>query len=114
MAQLSSSPETMLLPPGTVHLLKVQGSSHNDDEVVLVPKPSGHRDDPLNWSKRRKALHVSLIYLYTFATGVGGTSTYSILTDMSKDTGLTLTQLNLGTAFVFLLAGWGNLVSLHT
>ncbi|ETN43078.1 uncharacterized protein HMPREF1541_02236 [Cyphellophora europaea CBS 101466] len=100
----------LLLPPGSVHLLHVQGQSRSSDELVLVPKPSNHPDDPLNWKRWRKILHVSLIYLYTFTTGVGGTSTYSILTDMSRDTGLTLTQLNLGTAFVFLLAGWGNLL----
>lgn len=100
----------LLLPPGSVHLLHVQGQSRSSDELVLVPKPSNHPDDPLNWKRWRKILHVSLIYLYTFTTGVGGTSTYSILVDMSRDTGLSLTQLNLGTAFVFLLAGWGNLI----
>ncbi|KPI41281.1 putative MFS-type transporter [Cyphellophora attinorum] len=99
-----------LLPPGTVHLLHVHGTSRSSDELILVPKPSAHPDDPLNWSKSRKILHAALVYLYTFTTGVGGTSTYSILTDMSRDTGLTLTQLNLGTAFIFLLAGWGNLI----
>ena len=110
MNQVSVSQQHDLLPPGTVRLLNVQGVSRSDDELILVPKPSDHPDDPLNWLKWRKIIHVTLIYLYTFTTGVGGTSTYSILVDMSKDTGLSLTQLNLGTAFIFLLAGWGNLI----
>lgn len=98
-----------LLPPGTVHILQVQGVTSSPDNVVLVPKPSAHPDDPLNWSKYRKLLHIFCVYLYTFTTGVGGTSTYSVLSEISSDTGITLTQLNLGTGFIFLLAGWSNL-----
>jgi MFS family permease len=103
------SPEAHdFLPPGTVHLLRVHDEL-NSDELVLVPKPSSHPDDPLNWSKWRKLLHVFNVYLYTFTVGVGATCTYSYLVDISDDTGITLTQLNLGTGFIFLLAGWGNL-----
>jgi MFS family permease len=97
------------LPPGTVHLLRVHDEL-SADEIVLVPKPSNHPDDPLNWSKWRKLLHVFNVYLYTFTVGVGATCTYSYLTDISANTGITLTQLNLGTGFIFLLAGWGNLI----
>lgn len=48
--------------PGTVHLVDSQGnmnSKHADGverDIVLVPAPSSHPDDPLNWSKRRKYL----------------------------------------------------------
>jgi len=104
------SPEApTFLPPGTVHLLRVHDEL-STDEIVLVPKPSNHPDDPLNWSKWRKLLHVANVYLYTFTVGVGATCTYSYLIDISEDTGITLTQLNLGTGFIFLLAGWGNLL----
>jgi hypothetical protein len=73
-------------------LLEVQGATTSQDEVILVSKSLRHPDDPLNWSRWRKVLHVSLIYPHAYETGVGGTSTYSILVDMSKDTGLTLTR----------------------
>lgn len=95
-----------LLPPGTVRLVLVE----QDDEIVLVPKPSAHPDDPLNWSKYRKMLHIFCVYMYTFTTGVAATATYSCLIDISRETGITLTELNLGTGFIFLLAGWGNLI----
>ncbi|KXH39786.1 hypothetical protein CSIM01_07806 [Colletotrichum simmondsii] len=96
------------LPPGTVHLLHTNRHGAGSDEVILVPQPSKHPDDPLNWSKRRKTIHILLVYLYTFTCGYGGTATYSVLIDISRDTNITLTQLNLGTGLIFLLAGWGN------
>ncbi|KAJ1322980.1 MFS transporter [Microdochium nivale] len=102
----TATPTSTLLPPGTVHLVLVD----RDDEIVLVPKPSDHPDDPLNWSRNRKLLHIFCVYMYTFTTGVAATATYSCLVDISRDTGITLTELNLGTGFIFLLAGWGNLL----
>lgn len=109
MTTSSSGVADELLPPGTVHLVRVDKEKPGGKDVVLIPKPSSDPDDPLNWSRLRKFTHVFFIYAYTFTTGVGGTSTYSILVDISNDTGLSLTQLNLGTGFLFLLAGWGNL-----
>ncbi|KIW72564.1 hypothetical protein PV04_00746 [Phialophora macrospora] len=97
-----------VLPPGTVHLLHLH--TNRADEKILVPKPSDHPDDPLNWSKARKLLNVSLVLLYVFTTGVGGTSVYSVLTPISQDTGITIAQLNNGTGYLFLLAGWSNLI----
>lgn len=97
--------------PGTVHLVDVHNTElHKDGEVVLIPKPSEDPDDPLNWSRLRKLVNISLVFLYTFATGVGGTSTYSILVPISEDTGITLAQLVNGTGYLFLLAGWGNII----
>lgn len=46
--------------PGTVHLVDSHGSLEGkhaagaDKDVVLVPAPSAHPDDPLNWRPRRK------------------------------------------------------------
>lgn len=48
--------------PGTVHLVDAQGSMQSmhgkgaEQDIVLVPRPSSHPDDPLNWAKRRKLL----------------------------------------------------------
>ena len=48
--------------PGTVHLIDCEGNLHSkhgdgaEQDIVLVPAPSAHPDDPLNWSRRRKYL----------------------------------------------------------
>ncbi|KAL3478401.1 hypothetical protein BJX99DRAFT_224428 [Aspergillus californicus] len=69
--------------------------------------PSRH---PLSWSKARKLLNLSLVLIYTFITRVGGTSIYSVLTPISKDTGITIGQLDTGTGYLFLMVGWSNLI----
>ncbi|KAF3405520.1 hypothetical protein DPV78_003130 [Talaromyces pinophilus] len=94
-----------MLPPGTVHLVAEQS-----DRIILVPKPSSDPDDPLNWSKKRKWLNVTLLLFYVFTTGIGGTSVYSVFTPISKDTGISIAQLNNGTGYLFLMAGWTNVI----
>ncbi|KUL91749.1 hypothetical protein ZTR_01398 [Talaromyces verruculosus] len=94
-----------MLPPGTVHLVAEQS-----DKIILVPKPSSDPDDPLNWSKKRKWLNVTLLLFYVFTTGIGGTSVYSVFTPISKDTGISIAQLNNGTGYLFLMAGWTNVI----
>jgi hypothetical protein len=48
--------------PGTVTLVDVQHVLHTqhlesgDRDIVLIPTPSAHPDDPLNWSPRRKLM----------------------------------------------------------
>ena len=55
--------------PGTVHLVDLEGTlrvkhaAGEHDDVVLVPAPSDHPDDPLNWSIRRKWLSTVSIAL---------------------------------------------------
>lgn len=94
-----------MLPPGTVHLVAEQS-----DKIILVPKPSADPDDPLNWSKKRKWLNVTLLLFYVFTTGIGGTSVYSVFTPISNDTGISIAQLNNGTGYLFLMAGWTNII----
>lgn len=102
---VTAPPADAVLPPGTLHLVETQ-----TDGIILVPKPSSAPDDPLNWAPRRKWLNVSLVLFYVFTTGIGGTSVYSVLTPISEDTGITIGQLNTGTGFLFLMAGWTNLI----
>jgi len=47
--------------PGTVHLVDLEGVLANhlgNRDIVLVPKPSDDREDPLNWSRARKMVCV--------------------------------------------------------
>lgn len=56
--------------PGSVHLvdlgstLKAKHASGNQRDVLLVPAPSSHADDPLNWSAWRKAQSTACIAMY--------------------------------------------------
>jgi MFS family permease len=95
--------------PGTVHLVDSSISSAADS-IVLFPQPSADPEDPLNWSRARKWLNISLVFFYCFTTGIGGTSVYSVLVPISDATGITVGQLVNGTGYLFLLAGWSNLV----
>lgn len=97
--------------PGTVRLVEDEDMSdpQHTGVVVLYPQPSDDPDDPLNWAKWRKTINIGLVYFYVFCNGVGGTATYSILTELSAATGISLANLVSGTGYLFLIAGWSNL-----
>ena len=47
---------------------------------------------------------------YSFAVGVSGAAIYSVFGDILATTSLTLNDLNSGTGYLFLMAGWGCLI----
>ncbi|KAK2779057.1 major facilitator superfamily transporter [Colletotrichum kahawae] len=102
--------------PGTVRLVDVAGNasselhdaSHND--IVLVPRPSSDPADPLNWTHRRKLLAVSMAYLYVLGTVIATSLQYSVLADITKDTGISTANLVQGTGVMFLFFGWACLI----
>lgn len=53
--------------PGTIHLVDIEGvfvAKHahgRAKDVVLIPAPSEHPDDPLNWSRSRKRTAIASI-----------------------------------------------------
>ena len=93
--------------PGTIHLVDTDsgGTSHGD-KIVLNPTPSTDPEDPLNWSRRRKLWNISMVYVYTLGAGIATTVQYSILTNISAETGIALADLNTGTGLMFLFAGY--------
>ncbi|PQE16699.1 mfs transporter protein [Rutstroemia sp. NJR-2017a BBW] len=104
--------------PGTIHLVDLEGvmrgqhaSGPQLNDVVLIPAPSNDPDDPLNWSPKRKMLSTACMSMYTLMVGIASAAIYSVLEPISKDTGLTLDQLNAGTGYMFLFFGWGCLIA---
>lgn len=54
--------------PGSVYLVDVQEKTTvvhagKDSAIVLSPKPSSDVNDPLNWSRSRKLLHVTCVMI---------------------------------------------------
>ncbi|KAB5582901.1 major facilitator superfamily domain-containing protein [Coniochaeta sp. 2T2.1] len=102
--------------PGTVHLVDVAGQSSfglhdaSHADIVLHPRPSADPNDPLNWTYRRKLLAVSMAYLYVFGTGIATSLQYSVLGDITADTGISTASLVQGTGIMFLFFGWACLI----
>ncbi|KAK2738455.1 hypothetical protein FQN57_007046 [Myotisia sp. PD_48] len=101
--------------PGTVYLVDVAGGHASNDlvkenDIVLVPRPSADPEDPLNWSRSRKLLHMFSLGIYTLGIGIPTTLQYSVLADITRDTGITTGQLVNGTGLMFLFLGWGCLL----
>lgn len=95
--------------PGTVHLVDLEGTmraahaSGAQRDVVLVPSPSADPDDPLNWTPRRKWMSTVANGVYNLTIGISSAAVYSVLEPISRDTGLTVAQLNAGTGYMFLM-----------
>ncbi|RMZ92186.1 hypothetical protein DV736_g567, partial [Chaetothyriales sp. CBS 134916] len=113
MAQYLSSEDQV---PGTICLVDVASrasfalhdASHKN--IILVPRPSSDPNDPLNWTYRRKHLAVCMAYLYVLGTGIATSLQYSVLADITKDTGISTSDLVQGTGVMFLFFGWACLV----
>ncbi|KAK0325646.1 hypothetical protein LTR82_003182 [Friedmanniomyces endolithicus] len=78
--------------PGTVHMVDLDqtmqakhSKAHRD--IVLVPTPSDDPNDPFN--------------------GIANSVVYSVLVPLSEALDLSVGDLNAGTGYLFLLAGWG-------
>ncbi|RAL03653.1 putative MFS transporter [Aspergillus ibericus CBS 121593] len=98
--------------PGTVTLVDLEHvvatrHARGDSDIVLIPQPSDDPDDPLNWAPWRKTLSTICVSVYTLFAGIACSVVYSVLTQISDATGISVDTLNQGTGYMFLFAGWG-------
>ena len=102
------------LIPGTVLLVDFNhktGLPHAEDsqEIVLVPTPSSHPDDPLNWSPFRKWFALGIVCLWSFMLGaatLSPTITYGAIIPLWR---VDTTFLNIGTAISIFNLGFFNI-----
>ncbi|KAF2164444.1 hypothetical protein M409DRAFT_25322 [Zasmidium cellare ATCC 36951] len=103
--------------PGTVHLVDLTSEAHHDrhhdpsnTQILLVPQPSKDPQDPLNWPRRRKFWSLAMVILYTLGVGIPTTLHYSVIADITRDTGISTTVLVQGNGVMFLFLGWACLL----
>ncbi|RMX75630.1 hypothetical protein D0869_11445 [Hortaea werneckii] len=99
--------------PGTVHLIDIAGQASTGEhasgktDIVLVPQPSRDPEDPLLWTSKRKFWALAMVAVYTLGVGIPTTLHYSVLADITADTGISTTDLVQGNGVMFLFLGWG-------
>lgn len=109
-----AAPPTLDIVPGTVHLVDLADDTHDarrqhdphNSQILLVPQPSKDPQDPLNWTRGRKFWSLAMIILYTLGVGIPTTLHYSVIADITRDTGISTTDLVQGNGVMFLFLGW--------
>ncbi|KAI0123560.1 major facilitator superfamily domain-containing protein [Xylariales sp. AK1849] len=101
--------------PGTEFLIDVNkslGASHahaGNSDVVLIPQPTDCAGDTLTWPKWKKYYQLFLVSLYACAFSLGENTLGAAWTTVSNDTGVSLTNMNGGSALNYLLLGFVNI-----
>ncbi|OAL33528.1 hypothetical protein AYO20_07214 [Fonsecaea nubica] len=102
--------------PGTVHQVDqadhIQGvrRSPKNHDIILLPQPSDHPDDPLNWSKWRKLVSVLGYNIYTLGVVLMVSCYTPANLQIQEKTGIPVADINTGVGIYFLFIGYSNLI----
>jgi MFS family permease len=78
-------------------------------DIVLIPQPTQAGSDPLRWSSAKKYYQLFLLALYACAFSFGENTLGAAWTTVSEETGVSLTNMNGGSALNYLLLGFVNI-----
>ncbi|KAI9835897.1 MAG: hypothetical protein M1819_001795 [Sarea resinae] len=98
--------------PGTERLIDVNHDlnvSHAGNDIILIPQPTSCGGDPLRWSRWKKYYQLLLVSLYACSFSFGENNLGAAWTTISKDTDVSITNLNGGGALNYLLLGFVNI-----
>jgi MFS family permease len=92
------------------HALEVSHAGHGTSDVVLIPQPTTCGSDPLTWSASKKYYQLFLLALYALSFSYGENTLGAAWTTVSEETGVSLQNMNAGSALNYLLLGFGNVL----
>ncbi|KAM6520091.1 hypothetical protein FALCPG4_013643 [Fusarium falciforme] len=82
-----------VLPPGTQRINDAQAT-----HILLAPQPSSDPNQPLNWSSRRKIIHMTLLSLYAMMVFAILCISVPMWQDFNEELGMSYDALNNGYA----------------
>ncbi|PYH69866.1 putative MFS transporter [Aspergillus vadensis CBS 113365] len=105
--------------PGTVYLVDATGSLRDvahagKRDILLVPQPTSFSADPLNWPLYKKYWTLFLISMYACVNSFGENNWGAAWTAISDDTGVSLNNMNGGSALNYLMLGFFNIIWIPT
>ncbi|OJJ82543.1 putative MFS transporter [Aspergillus glaucus CBS 516.65] len=111
---MAPSDDIMTDVPGTVYLVdtprNLSDAARSGHDILLVPQPTPSQADPLNWPKHKKYWSLFLISAYACIMSFGENNWGAAWTTISEETGVTLNNMNGGSALNYLLLGFVNII----
>ncbi|RAL10358.1 putative MFS transporter [Aspergillus homomorphus CBS 101889] len=105
--------------PGTVYLVDAAGHLNDaahagNQDILLIPQPTSSVADPLNWPRYKKFWTLFLISAYACLNSFGENNWGAAWTTISEDTGVSLSNMNGGSALNYLMLGFFNIIWIPT
>lgn len=98
--------------PGTVHLIDINGNLdvQKNGDIILQPQPTNNPNDPLTWSKLKRLIQFSLVWIWGLFVAVAINWVGPVFGVWEKDLKTTIGDLSNAVAVGFLFLGVGVLL----